>query len=511
MENPLTPEQQDPSYKWRATAVVMFGGFMSVFNIALVNVVLPEIMVAVRADVEKIKWVINGYMIALAVMMPMTGWLGKRLTNRNLYTVSLALFTLGSLLCGTAWSANSLIFYRILQGIGGGVLMPISMAIMITVFPPKQRGMAMAIWGLSTAMGASIGPTIGGYLTDLFNWRFIFYINVIPGLVGTVLSSVVLKKEEPVREKFDFLGFISMATALVSLLVALSQGRTEGWHSDYILRLLGIFAVSSILFLIVENKTKHPLIDLSLYRDANYFIACTVYIIMGMGLYGSGFLAPLFMISVLGYSVLQAAVVQIPGSAIVIATTNISGKITDNIDARPPLVAGLIVWFLYMLIFSMVDVRISYLGMMWVMLVRGIALGLVMPSNTTVAMSTIDPRKMTMASGLLNLSMVLGGMFGVAILGSMLERRELTHYLNYASSQNDASYATVSALSMLQSFFQRLGYVRQQARALAVSSLAGVVNKEALVTAFQDCFAFLAVLYLVVLVPVFLIRKAKRL
>lgn len=509
MDSSAPVDKFDDSYKWRATIVVMFGGFMSVFNIAIVNVVLPEIMVAVRADVEKIKWVINGYMIALVVMMPMTGWLSKRLTHRNLYTGSLALFTVGSLLCGTAWNANSLIFYRILQGIGGGVLMPVSMAIMITVFPPGQRGMATAIWGLSTAIGASIGPTIGGYLTEFLNWRFIFYINVIPGLVGTVLSAIVLKKEVPLKEKFDFPGFLTMTIALVSLLLALSQGRTEGWGSNYILGLLGIFLVSSVLFLVIEHKIPKPLIDLSLYRDTNYLIASIIYLVVGVGLYGSGFLAPMFMISILGYSVLQTAVVQIPGAAVVIGATNISGKITDKYDPRIPLGVGLVIWFFFMFLFSRVDARISYMGMLWVMLVRGIALGLVMPANTTVAMSTIDPEKMTMAAGLFNLSMALGGMFGVALLGSMLERRELIHYANYSWLQDQTSFATNNAVTMMQTFFQSLGIVGYQAHALAVSSLARMVNGEALITAFQDCFAFLSIPYLGTTLLVFLIRRPK--
>jgi len=500
----------DPAQRLRAIVVVMFGGFMSIFMIAIVNISLPEIMTSLSTDVERIKWVITAYMISLCLLMPTIGWLAGRFGHRNLFIASLSLFTFASLCCGMAWSVESLVFFRIIQGIGGGILMPITMALLLRIFPPHQHGMAMGIWGLANSIGGSLGPTVGGVITEYFSWRYIFLINVLPGLAGIILSLAVLPPDEDrERSALDVLGFFTMAVAMVSLLIALSQGQLEGWKSFYIIRLFIIFAIAFAIFLIVELITPEPLVDLTLYRNLYYALATVVSVVIGFGLYASAFLAPIFMVKLLDYSTLQAALAWLPGAAVVIVVAQLSGRMSDAMDARIPLAAGLLMWTFFVHMFAGLDLRASYPGVLLVILSRGFGLGMTLPPMNTLAVSSVPPRRVTMASGLISLTLSLGGMFGIALMGSVLERRELFHLALYAQRQEWSSVATTGMLDLLQTVFERVGYIERQAEHVALVRLAKAVGQQALASAFQDCFHYLSAAFLSALVPALLLRRGR--
>ena len=506
--NPSTTEIMDPSRRLRATAVVMFGGFMSIFMIAIVNISLPEIMTALATDVERIKWVITAYMISLCVVMPTIGWLAGRFGHRNLFIASLSLFTFASFCCGMAWSVQSLVFFRVIQGIGGGILMPITMALLLRIFPLRQHGMAMGIWGLANSIGGSLGPTVGGVITEYFSWRYIFLINVVLGLAGVILSLAVLPPDEH-REsaRLDVLGFLAMAVAMVSLLIALSQGQLEGWRSMYIVRLFLIFGIALAVFLFVEVCAAEPLIDLSLYRNFYYALATVVSLLVGFGLYASAFLVPIFLVKLLDYSTLQAALAWLPGAAVVIFIAPTSGRLSDRMDARIPLVIGLLIWTFFVHLFAGLDLRASYAGVLLVVLSRGFGLGMSLPPMTTLAVSVVPRHRVTMASGLFSLTFSLGGMFGIALMGSILERQELRHLALYAQGQEWSSVATVGVLDTLKTALERLGYVKAQAEHMALVRLAKTVGQQALTSAFQDCFHYLSGAFLCALVPALLLKR----
>lgn len=498
----------DPRQRLRATVIVMFGGFMSIFTIAIVNISLPEIMTALATNIERIKWVITAYMISLCVLMPTIGWLAGRFGHRNLFIASLALFTFASFCCGMSWSVESLVFFRVIQGVGGGLLMPITMALLLRIFPSHQHGMAMGIWGLANSIGGSLGPTVGGIITECFSWRYIFLINVIPGVAGVLLSVTVLPPDED-REPagLDLPGFLTMAVAMVSLLVALSQGQLEGWKSIYIMRLFAIFAVAFATFLVVELCTKQPLIDLSLYRNLYYALATVLSLVIGFGLYSSAFLVPIFMVKLLDYSTLQAALAWLPGAAVVIVVAQLSGRLSDYTDARIPLVTGLLMWTFFVHLFAGLDLRTSYAAVLMVIFSRGLGLGMTLPPMNTLAVSAVPPRRVTMATGLISLTMSLGGMFGIALMGSVLERRELLHLAGYAQWQEWSSVATVDVLDSLQTALERSGYVEVLAERLALVRLANAIGQEALASAFQDCFHYLSAAFLSALVPALMLKR----
>ena len=257
-----------PFYKWWVTATVMLGAFLVVVSGATVNVALPPIMTTFSMNLDEVQWVITAYMTASAVLIPTVGWLGNRLGNRTLFLLSLFTFISGSALSGLAWSGSALIFFRIVQGAGGGPLLPMAMVLLNEAFPPRERGLAMGLFGLAAAFGPAVGPVIGGYLTDYISWRAVFYLNLVPGLVCMRLVCMVLPNtREAQRRALDLPGLITLAVFLVSLLIALSQGHRHGWDSPFIQRLFVVAGAAFVLLLVIELWRDEPLVELRLYRN----------------------------------------------------------------------------------------------------------------------------------------------------------------------------------------------------------------------------------------------------
>ena len=285
------------SYKWWVLANVMIGTFMAVLDATIVDVSLAKLMAAFGISVDKVEWVITAYMLVFAVMLPTAGWIADHFGYKRTYFLALALFTLGSFLCGQSWNEDVLILSRIIQATGAGLLMPTGMAIITREFPPRQRGLALGFWGIAAAASVSLGPMIGGYLIDNINWNSIFNVNVPVGIIGLFATYVIQReyKTERVRS-FDVVGFISMATFLTTLLLALTDANakwnTGGWTSPFIVNCLIISALGLLVFIITETRVEHPLIEMSLFKDFNFTVANGVLFIFGFGMFGSTFPAP---------------------------------------------------------------------------------------------------------------------------------------------------------------------------------------------------------------------------
>ncbi|MBM3226250.1 MAG: MFS transporter, partial [Candidatus Tectomicrobia bacterium] len=300
-----SPQATPPAMPLAGVMVaVMLGPFVNILDYNVVNVALPKMMSGLATDVLTIRWVVTAFLISTAVTMPALGWLGRVLGNKNLYVLGLTIFTTASALCGFAPTVSILIALRILEGIGAGTLMPMSMVLMLDAYPPEKRGTGTALWSLGASLGSVLGLLLGGYSADAVDWRTVFYVNLIPGALGilcTLLFVPPARREHGVS--FDLWGFSVLAVALVSLLVALSQGQREGWGSSLIVTLLGICVLAFSLFIYIEQRVTTPLIELRLYTSFRY-IAGTV-IALGLGLFfnGSTFLLVLFVQLLLDFSV----------------------------------------------------------------------------------------------------------------------------------------------------------------------------------------------------------------
>jgi len=499
-----------PFYKWLVVIAVMSGAFLVVLDTTVVNVALPKIMAAFGVNVDKIEWIVTAYMIAMAIMMPSVGWLSARIGNKTLFMASLIIFTAASCLSGAAWNVDALIVFRIFQGIGAGALMPIAMVIIFEAFPPEERGLAMGVYGIGATFGPAIGPTLGGYLTDQFSWHLIFYINIPIGLIGIVLAAIILPPDEHKKQMhFDILGFLTMAVFLGSLLAALSQGQREGWSSFYILTLFSVAVFGLVTFLWVERLTKEPFIDLSVYKTFAHTMATIVFIIQGFGLYGSTFLIPLYFERMLDYTALQAGLLMLPMAVVVAVILPLAGRMADRMDGRIPITFGVLFSALSLYWLSLVDLRTSDTTAYLMLIVRGLGIGFIFPPLMNLALKCLPPEKTAVGSGLMNVSRQIGGAFGVAIIGVLLDRREVFHHSLFAQAQNLNSFSTKYFLGHFQEIFHKLGSVESMAYQKALTMLHLLVKKEAMVASFDDCFLIAGVTFLLALLPTALLRIQK--
>lgn len=503
--------EKSPLYKWLVVVSVMSGAFMVVLDTTVVNVALPKIMAGLGVNLQKIQWVVTAYMLTMAIMMPSVGWLSSRIGNKALFISSLAIFITSSILCGASWNVDVLILFRAFQGVGAGALMPIAMVIIFETFPPEQRGFAMGIYGIGATFGPAIGPTLGGYLTEHFSWNLIFYINVPIGILGILVAMIILPVGKIKKgTTFDFWGFLTMAIGLGCLLTALSNGQLEGWMSSYILTLFTIAAFGLIAFFWVERRVAQPFIDLSVYGTFTYAMATTVFIIQGIGLFGSTFLIPMFFEGMLGYTPLQTGILMLPMAVVVAIVLPVSGRIADRLDGRIPILFGILFSAFSLYWLSFVDLGTSRSTAYWMLIFRGFGLGFIFPPLMNLALNSLPASKRATGSGLMNVSRQMGGVFGVAVIWAILDRREIYHNSIFAQTQNLDSFATNQFITHLQELFLRIGNIEDAARQKALAVLHLMVKKEAMVAAFGDCFLVAGIIFLFALVPTIMLRVSHR-
>jgi DHA2 family multidrug resistance protein len=474
----------------------MLGPFINIIDYNVVNVTLPKMMSGLATDVLTIRWVVTVYLIATAVIMPTLGWIGRTLGNKNLYILGLSVFTSASALCGMAPTAGVLIALRALQGLGAGVLMPISLVLMMEVYPPEKRGMGTALWGVGASMGSVIGLPLGGYFADAVSWRAVFYVNVFPGTLAVLLTLLLVPasvREE--RAAFDGWGFLTLSVALVTLLIALSEGQQEGWGSSYILTLLAVCGTALVLFLLIEQRVAAPLLDLSLYASVRYISSTLVALTMGVFFYASTFLIVLFAQLLLDFSVQNTALALMPGAVAMVLTSPLVGWIIDRAEPRLAMLVGLGLYSVGCFLMMRADLRIGFMFLVWVYIFRGLGLGFFHPPVFVIATSGLPLHRTRAATSLLNLWVILGGTFSVALFSTLIEWRRVVHQARFAEEQILTSVGTHQALTAFAHLASRFGASVSQAELYARSLLQGVVRQQALVHALNDSFAL--ILYIV--------------
>lgn len=485
-----------PSYKWWVTWTIMVGAFLFALDTTIVNIAIPKIMTSIGADLNQIQWVLIIYMIGMAVVMPAAGWLSDLFGHKWLYTGSLVVFTLSSVLCGMAWSPHSLIFFRFLQGLGAGAIAPTAMAIIFHVFPPQQRGLGMGVYSLGWTFGPILGPTLGGYLTDTISWRAIFYINLPLGIVGVAMAVIIMASDLSDRRsrRFDLFGLVTMAVGVVSLLVALSQGNREGWSSQYIVWLFLIAGVALVLFVLIELWVHEPLVNLRLYRNATYSVATLVGGFLGFALFGSSLLLPLFLEDFLEYTALQAALLMLPGVVLTGAFSPLVGKWSDQYNPRIFLVLGFLLaaastyWFAWMGLYTEASVLI------WALIVRA-GLGFVFPPLLNLGLRTLAREEISAASGLLNITRQIAGMGGIALAGVLLEHWHYVHHLTGAAHLATSTLGVEQVERTVEWMLRSDGDVGDVLHTKVQAVLSRYVMQESLTVAFQDCFVVFALVF----------------
>ncbi|MCX6247451.1 MAG: DHA2 family efflux MFS transporter permease subunit [Bacteroidetes bacterium] len=515
-EQSATFDTESPSYKWWLLANVMIGTFMAVLDATIVNVGLPKIMASFGVGLDKIEWVLTAYMLALAVMLPTSGWLADRFGYKRVYFLGLFLFTLGSFLCGISPNEDILIFSRIIQGLGAGCLMPVGMAIITREFPPEKRGVALGFWSIASAASVSFGPLIGGYLVDRFSWPLIFDVNVPIGIAG-MLATAIIQKEYRSKHvgPFDPIGFFSVTIFLPFLLYALTEGSTStnsaGWSSPVVLTCFAVAAIAFVVFISAELIVDHPLIDLRLLKDYNFAIANVVTFIFGIGMFGSTFLLPLFLQNSLGYTALQAGAVFLPVGFIQGVVAPMAGISSNRINPKILIFSGAILLAFTFYLNSEMSYLTEHGFIMTTLYLRGVAMGIMFAPLTAAAVVDIPRHKMGQASGLLNVIRQVGGSFGVAILTTILTTRITYHTQSFGEVMQANSPAFNSVLRNIGYFVHNSvggagALVDKQSQAILMSHVA----RQSFVQAIDDDFLLAAFITLISAFPVLFLKIGRK-
>ncbi|HVN47225.1 MAG TPA: DHA2 family efflux MFS transporter permease subunit [Bacteroidota bacterium] len=504
------------SYKWWVLANVMIGTFMAVLDATIVDVSLAKLMAAFGISVDKVEWVITAYMLVFAVMLPTAGWIADHFGYKRTYFSALALFTIGSFLCGQSWNEDVLILSRIIQATGAGLLMPTGMAIITREFPQRQRGLALGFWGIAAAASVSLGPMIGGYLIDNINWNSIFNVNVPVGIIGLFATYVIQREYKTERTRsFDVIGFISMATFLSTLLLALTDANakwnTGGWSSPFIVTCLSISVLALIVFLVTEFTVKHPLIEMSLFKDFNFTVANGVLFLFGFGMFGSTFLLPLYLQNALGYTAFQAGSLFLPVGLLQAMTAPMAGFLSDKVNPKIPAFCGLILLALSLSINSALSLFSEHHQIMIPLYIRGFAMGMIFSPMTTMALTNVPRYKIGQASGLYNIIRQLGGSFGIAFMSSLLTRRVIYHNAIYGQVVNQQSDMFQQVSRQLTHFSaEALSGNASLAAMRAQALIAEHIATQSFVKAVGDVFLVAAVITLSGTIPVLMLKYKKK-
>lgn len=509
----LRPEH--PSYRWLVLAGVMIATFMAVLDATIINVALSKLMASFGVSVDRVEWVMTAYLLAFGVILPVSGWMADHWGYKLVFTSGLLLFTMSSFLCSLAWSLEILILFRVLQGVGAAILMPVGMAIITREFPPEKRGIALAFWSMSASASVSLGPAVGGWLIDNYSWHAVFDVNVPIGILGMIAAAFILHEYKTTQVRsFDMLGFITLAGFLTPLLLALASGNsawnTGGWTSNYILTCFAISLVSLVIFVVTEFTVEHPLIEIDLFKDFNFSMCNIVGFLFGLGMFGSTFLLPIYLQESLGYTPLQAGMVFLPVGVLQAAAAPIAGVFSDKYSPKIPTIVGLVLMAITFFQFS----TLSYLSesheITVPLLLRGVAMGVLFAPLTTLAIANVTHQKMAQASGLLNVIRQIGGSFGVAAFGMFLTRRTIFHMTTYGDQLNPYSDAFQQTVQKLRwHAWATTGGTLPDALAKAKVQIAAFVANQAFISAIDDVFLFAGVTVLLGVIPVLFVKTRK--
>ena len=499
--------------KWLITIAVMAGTFMEIIDTTVVNVALPHIAGSLSAGVDEATWVLTSYLVSNAIILPITGWLSALFGRKRFLMLCLVLFTVTSMLCGMAPNLGSLIFFRVLQGVGGGALQPLSQAILLETFPPRERGMAMAIWGIGVVIAPIIGPILGGWITDNWNWRWVFYINLPIGLLSLAMTRAYIFDPDYIRTqragRIDYVGLGLLVVGLAALQIVLDKGEREDWFESAFIIRLALISVVALAFLIYwELKTEHPVIDLRLFKERTYGAGVSIMFFFGFALYGSVVLLPLYLQTLMGYNATLAGLALGGGGLGSLMVMPVVGRLTTRVDSRLLIGIGLLINCLAVYLMSLYNLQIDLFHAAWPRFIQGFGLGCTFVALTTLTMSHVPQEKMGNATGIFNLLRNLGGSFGIATMTTLLSRRAQFHQSHLVERLTPFSLPFHEWQARVGEVLPGVGQAWEfWQNSLPLAGLYREVQRQAQMLAFCDDYWVLTILFLALLPLVFLMRR----
>lgn len=489
---------------------ILLGTVLEVLDTSIVNVAIPEMMGNLGSTIDQINWVSTGYILASVIVLPLTGWLSNHFGRRRYLAGSILIFTGASLLCGISTTLNMLVICRILQGIGGAALLSTAQATLIEVFPRSQLAMIQSIFAMGIVAAPTLGPTLGGFITDNYGWRWIFFINLPIGLLAAFLTYNFLhdSRYQTARTPIDLIGIFLLAVGLGSLQTLLEKGNREGWlESPLIIKLIIVAVVFLIGFIWWEMKAKYPAVKLSVLKYRS-FTAGTLYAaVLGFGLYGGIFLLPVFLQEVQHFSALESGQLMMPGGFATAIFLPIVGRILGKVDPRYMIGFGTCLFILTMLQLQQVNINTSPSDLYLPLIMRGLALSCIFLPLILTSLAGLPPQEVGYASGLYNLTRQLGGSMGIAFLSTQLTRQIAVHTADLSTHVSMSDPITQQRLLSVQQHLVARGVPPVQAFYQSIGLIQASVTRQASTLAFENGFRMIAVTFILALPLLFILRR----
>jgi DHA2 family multidrug resistance protein len=483
---------------------------MEVLDTTVVNVSLPHIAGSLSATIDEATWALTSYLVANAIILPMTGWLASRFGRKNLLLLSVSGFTVSSMLCGLAPTLPMLILFRCLQGATGGVMQPLSQAVLLEAFPPSDRGKAMGFWGLGIVVAPIFGPVLGGWLTDNYSWRWVFYINIPVGITSFIMTTLFVFDPAYIRQasrRIDYWGIGMLAVGIGALQFVLDKGQEDDWFASRLITTLAILSAVTLVSLVVhELTTDDPVVDLRVFKVRTYAVGVFLMTVVGFVLYGNLVLLPIMLQTLLGYSPMLAGIAMAPRGIGSFVMMPITGLMTGRFDPRKLLAVGLVAGAVTLFWLSKLNLQAGYWDIFWPQLIQGAGLSLLFVPLTTASMASISREKMGNATSLFNLMRNIGGSIGIATTGTMLVRQQQAVTTLLGSHVTAYDPASQAMLAQMRAGFMASGADPVTATNRAYGALFGAVWRQASMVSFVTIFQILGVLFLAI-TPLVLIMK----
>ena len=508
-----------PVNKWLITLSVSFGTLMGAIDSSIVNVAMPHIRGAVGASVQEITWISTGYALANVLIMPLTAFLARQFGQKRVYMACLVLFLVGSALCGTATSLEMLIFYRALQGFGAGALQPTEQAILRQTFPPKEQGMAMALFGMAVMLGPAVGPTIGGYIVDNYSWPWIFYINLPIGVLGLMMVSAFVHEDEEIRrsnqalaiaqrKNIDWAGIALMSTCLCAIQFFLEEGQQHDWlGSRLILGALVVSIVTFFGFLARELTAKLPVVNLTLFADPVFTSGTLIGSVMWCMLMANTFLLPMFMEEVLGYTATQSGLAMMPRVIVMMVMTPMVGRLYSVVPVRVLIIIGVLVYSAGAFMMGGFSLEMTQTSIINSSIIQGVGFSFLFVPLTTAALGNVPKHKISDATGLNSLMRQVGGSVGTAAFATLLERHTTVARYGLVPHLAEGRTIVTERLAMMAQPFVARGMAEPDAKMHALAAMSGIVERQATLLSFLSLFVLSGLLFLLILPLLIFLRS----
>ncbi len=505
--------ETNPFRKWMITLTVVTASVIELIDVSIVNVALPDMMGNLGATLDEVAWVVVSYVVANVVVLPMTGWLSSLFGRRRYFVGSIVLFTVASFFCGHADGIWELVLFRFLQGAGGGGLLSTSQAILVETFPVSERGLANALFGLGVVTGPTLGPVMGGWITDNLSWPWIFYVNLPIGIAAVVLSLAFIREPAHSRkvQSVDGWGILFLAVGVGSLQVVLERGDREDWFAaTYIIVLTALAVVTIPLFVWHELRTEHPIVNLRVMKDRSLALGTFFTFILGFGLYSSIFIFPVFAQSILGFTATQTGLILLPGGLATCLMMPVIGKLLQR--GFPPQVLnalGFFLFFLFCLMLSQSSLASGRADFFWPLILRGVGLPCLFVPLTTVALSNLEGAAIAQGTGLTNMMRQLGGSVGIAVMATYVDRHSWVHRTALVSHLSPYDAAARGWLDTVTHGIAGRGVPPLVAHDKALGALAGTVLRQTWLLTYMDAFRVVGTFFLFC-IPLLLLFRKKR-